>query len=375
MIYHPDPVLRQVQKINKRNKEEKDLDPSGVKLKKNDTYYLPLPEKAFECEELAEIVEKITRLEEEKDSNYHEDWVRKNTFYPRIVRGGSEEDRPAPKLDKEPPDYIRVDLSDNGGTSYKLRQNPSSDGSEYAITCPAEFLTDCSSPLSDLEKKDKVMMEVNLKGDRLGTKENHLRIYTKDDYFGYRHEEWCKTGKNPVPRDLSFLAGILSWFFDRTPDLSGQYEGDRFRFVVFDAHHPVFRKQAEFHEYSVPSSDLFFQVKERGQLPRQKADIEIGWDPSDRDEDGSGHDASIKLYEEENCTETSVILPKQGYFLVKSTTQYGTLKTWLGRSSSERGQESKDWERRVGDGWYGFFPEDHDNEEGFRLYVPAKTMD
>jgi hypothetical protein len=362
-----------VQKVHKQDQDKRALDPTVVRLKKNDSHLFLLPEEMFKAGKLAEIVEDLNQLEKEEDPLYHEEWVRKNVFYPRIIEGGSEEDRPEPTLDKEPPDYIRVDFSDNGATPYDLRINSYSDKSEYIITCPSDFLTESSSPLSDVGLDDSVIMELNLKGDRLGTEEDHLRIYTREDYFRYRHEEWCRTGSNPVPREFPVIGGIVSWFLDRTPDLSGPYEGERFQFVVFDAHHSVFREQSDLLEHNVPSSDLFFQVKESGRLPRHKADIEIWWDPRGGDE--SGFDASIKLYDEENCTETSVILPKQGYFLVKSYTQDGMLETWLGRSSSERFQESRGWERKVGNGWYGFFPEDQDNEEGFRLYVPAKTMD
>lgn len=216
----------------------------------------------------------------------------------------------------------------------------------------------------DVENKSELVVEDSKKSTA-------IRVYRKEDYV-FRNQKLVKNNRSPFFRFILALFGLEG---SKTPDLSGQYDGDRFRLVVFDAHHSVFREQSDLLEHNVPPSDLFFQVKESGRLPRHKADIEIWWDPSDRDEDGSGLDASIKLYEEKNCTETSVILPKQGYFLVKSTTRDGWLKTWLGRSSSNRGQESKGWERRVSDGWYGFFPEDRDDEDGFRLYVPAKTME
>ncbi|WP_254762249.1 hypothetical protein [Natrinema marinum] len=352
-------------------------DPYRVELKYNSgTYYVPVPDAAFECEELAELIQRIQRLEEtEGDSTERIKLERRRTFYPKIVEGGSVEDKPEPKLDKDPPNYIRVDLSDNGERSYSLSKNPNSEEFRYALTCPSECLTFYKSPLTDLDKGDDVMLEVNRRGDQLGTKKNHLRVYSVDDYFRYRFLEWKKIGSNSVPRVFPVLGGIFSKYIDRPVDCSGPFVGDKFQLVAFDAHHPVFTEQSEreFNEHTVPSSDLFFKICRNGDLPQKKVEnIEIWWDP--RNGKKKNHDPSIKLFETENCAETSVILPKQGYFLVKSTTRDGTLKTWLSRSSLERVQESKGWERRVGDGWYGFFPEDRDDEDGVRLYVPAKTM-
>lgn len=364
-MYHLEQVWRQVKYKDSDKKEENSLDPIRVELKQNDRYYFPVPEAAFECEELAKIREKVRQLEEEGESG-QADLVRKNTFYPRIVEGDSENNEPG---------YIRVDLSDNGESPLKLRKNPNSKEFEYAITCPSEVRTYYRSPLTELEKGDEVMMEIHLEGDQFGTKEDHLRIYALEDYYGYRHQKWMDTEQTTTPRVFPFATGILSWFFDRTPDLSGRYDGDRFRLISFDAQHPVFRRRSDrrFLEDSVPSSDLVFELKENGRLPRKEADkIEIWWDPRDRDKDPDGVDPSILIHEVEECTETSVILPKRGYFLIKSTTSHGTLKTWLDYSSVDRFQFGPDPERTVGDGWHGFFPENSDNEDGFTLYIPTK---
>ncbi|MFC4550218.1 MULTISPECIES: hypothetical protein [Halorussus] len=252
-------------------------------------------------------------------------------------------------------------VSSDHPQSYELRVM---DGDHF-IRFPKEWPKPDNDKLGfDVESGSELVVEVSKESTA-------IRVYRKEDYV-FRNQKLVKNNRSPFFRFIPALLGLEG---NEIPDLSGRYDGDLFQFVLFDAHHPVFRRQSEkqFQENDIPSSDLFFQVKENGQLPRQNADLEVWWDPSGGDE--TGFDPSIKLYDAENCTETSVILPKQGYFLVKSTTQHGTLETWLARSSSERFQQSKGWERRVGESWYGFFPENSDGENGFRLYVPAKTMD
>ncbi len=345
----------------------------------NDYLEIPLPKEIEEIEDLQPALRELHRIERE---DLEQDKMK--ALFPTLVTPDKDgkEDEPA---------YIRIDFEPQSRHEYVIKADESSEelsekGKKnrertkpkltehlcYYMTVPTAFLDGRSdSPLYGFERGDDVTLELN-------QEDNHMRIYTAEDYRA-RDEELSEEGRKPVHKKLT-ATGLSLNFIDQYTDPTGIGDaGQKFRLIPFESHHSVFERRTTqpSNEDELPKFDDFQEVLEREKIPKVKAaKLTIRWSLN-QTRDYSNHEWTGKtgdnprqetIYTNYFVNEAKVVLPCKGEFEITATTQNGTNAAWLTHSPTG----SKNHNRLVGDDWYTKYYGDNRIEDAFTVYVPCE---
>lgn len=318
------------------------------------TYFeIPLPDEIQKLEGLQPVLEELEELEESGVTGQELRNEKSKAFFPELV------------THEEMPSYLRYNLNRNesdGRFSYVLKNQGSVDEPDFRVGVPKEFLRG-DSLFSDLGSSDSIKIEVDVATDE-------LRIYREENYWK-RDQELADQGRKPVVKKYP-AAAIATQFTDRYVNLSGGYEGQKFRIIPFDVMDGRFLEgltgKVDSETFD-PGPEKIEQAIQEGEMPQYSVEkVEILWNraqPSFKFRE----DQSQVIYTEYITDAVQVILPSRGSFRITTTTQYGT------RSSSlvcrNRGLDPEN--SSLDGDWSGLYTTNPADKEYSTKYVPCVT--
>lgn len=211
----------------------------------------------------------------------------------------------------------------------------------------------------------QVALEINLS-------EDHFRIYSPEDYGQYRLPELQKQGikiqqAEPVVGPLVLTSDFPSSVDDGAVERLAPWfvSSQRFRLIMYDAYHPVFKQEASFKddENYQPTPSLWTEVEDTDDLPRYPVEeLHIEWART------TSTDRSHNIYSHngEPIEELDIILPEKGFYTIHTVTDEGKMSGWFHYEDAG----SMHYVRK---GWGGTCLEIPEDEEYFIAYIPCKT--
>lgn len=359
------------------------------KYNKSSKKYLEirLPQEIEEIEDLKPALRELHRIKRENSS---ED--KTETLFPRLVTPDTDSDDQDGEENEEEPAYIRIDFEAhsrhdlvikadeapdkrtfNEKTDQRLDEPDLTENLRYYMSIPAEFTHHRSeSPIHRYEEGDEVTLE-------LDQEDNHMRIYTPEDYR-YREKELSESDREPVRKKLT-ATGLTLDTRDGYTALRRSNTEQKVRLIPFSAQHEVFQGELRFSRdgHLVPSLDGFHNVLEQGEIPTCGiVKLIIKWSTESIHEYLEGGWTDVKdanpnqvtLYTDYFVNEENLTLPSKGEYEIITETVNGKNRAWLTYSSS--GSDNHD--RLVEDNWYTKYYERKEDEEELTVYIPCNSV-
>lgn len=212
-------------------------------------------------------------------------------------------------------------ISEDHPQSYKLRER----GENYLVRFPKEWIKDENQEVYfDAEKDSDLFVEVKQVGDS-----SSLLVYNIRDY-SLRVIKNVERGQPSVLRSTLAALGIIEeWKVSEVLDLSGAYEGQKFRIVPFEFRHPVFLSDDDSGSvkgHTAPKMDHFERLDRPEEVPNTKASkIEIRWSADFLRYHLLFKDSeALSLIHTETYTKGfEVVLPEKSTFHFTAYTRYG----------------------------------------------------
>lgn len=274
-------------------------------------------------------------------------------------------------LEKEAKDEVYLELIDEGELTYIRGRKTEEDEGGKPIEGYLDMRQDGSLAIPNWADDFlphplyQVALEINLI-------EGHFRIYSPIEYCQKRVPELRKQGVNiqqseRVIAPLALTPGFLDDADNERIECltPWTFPNGRFRFIMYDAHHPVFRRKTSstVDEYYKPMPSVRQEVVENDTLPRHPVEeLRIEW--KSNSEARSSY--QVYSYSGEPIEELDIVLPEKGLYTIVTQTEKGEHSTWLqyggGMLPPKEG------------GWAGTCLEIPEDREYSIAYIPCQTI-